>query len=305
MRSVFRQLIEKQAVAPYIMGHVTDGSSTFTFNVNESTPVTVSVGADGWWKWYADRTVTSFKSAFYFKKNISYVEICGFKDFTDCYFMFNADQNATESNLETVRFINCDFSKVTDEHRMFRGRAGLKEIIGLDKTKHSLNTTLNTTFQSCELLKLSEDFRWENLICSNVTNFTGTFMNCYNIDKVDISNSGIPNTIYYICSGAKKIKTLYLPNIPSDCNVTGFMGGAPVQNFEINDVKIGLNLAGSAVLTKQSILNLINATTASVTHTLYSAVYNKCASGGEWNTDVQAAIDAKALEGYTVTLISA
>lgn len=48
-------------VKPYIAGHVTDGSSTFTFTVNGNESVTVPVDASGGWKWVVDRTVTSLE----------------------------------------------------------------------------------------------------------------------------------------------------------------------------------------------------------------------------------------------------
>lgn len=41
---------------PYIAGHVTDGSSTFTFKVNNQN-VTVPVDANGNWKWKIDRAI--------------------------------------------------------------------------------------------------------------------------------------------------------------------------------------------------------------------------------------------------------
>ena len=61
---------------PYIAGHVTDGSSSFTFKVN-NTDVTVPVDANGNWKWVVDRTITSLESAFQDKTNIDILTIEG------------------------------------------------------------------------------------------------------------------------------------------------------------------------------------------------------------------------------------
>lgn len=76
-------------------------------------------------------------------------------------------------------------------------------------------------------------------------------------------------------------------------------------NIDADIIRINLNLSSTGVLTKQSIINIINASQANLTHTLQASVYAKCASGGVWHTDIQAAIDAKAAQGYVVTLISA
>ena len=71
------------------------------------------------------------------------------------------------------------------------------------------------------------------------------------------------------------------------------------------EIKANIPLNALSLLKKQSIINIINAAAANVTYTLHATIYAKCASGGDWHTDIQAAINAKAAQGFTVTLISA
>lgn len=224
MRSVFRQLIEKQAVNPYISGHITDGSSTFTFTVNDNESVTVPVDANGDWKWVVDRTITNFQDSFKQKNNIEKLFI--YDKLNDCTSLYGMFTDA--SALQEVEFRNAIFNKVT--------------------------------------------------------------------------------TTAYMLNRAYALTKLKLPNAQFDSLTTVsnmFIDATNLETIEIKSFKISLNLRWQSKLTEQSVINLINAAQASITITLHSTVYNKCASGGEWYTDIQAAIDAKALEGYTVTLISA
>ena len=291
---------------PYISGHVTDGSSTFTFKINGETNVTVPVDSNGNWKWYANTTITYFNNMFNEIHNIDFVEINSFSGFTGCSQMFRAS-TANDYNLKTVIFKNCDFSSSITLYGMFMRRRGLITIKGLDKTKHSSNTTLNCTFQHCESLVFDSNFNWNNLISNGITNFTGTFMNCKAYTGlIDLSNSSLPTTVN-LCISNANIKTIKLPQqLSSNCNVDGiFTGAYYVESITAYSISKSMNLKDCNKLTKQSVLSLINAASASISYTLNSTVYNKCASGGDWYTDIQAAIDAKAQQGYTVTLISA
>ena len=288
---------------PYISGHVTDGSSTFSFLVNENVTITTNVDSKGDFKWYADRKITSLKQAFNEKRNISFVKLCNLKDFTNMTQMFRG--GSADTNLTKIVFKNCDFSNVTNLTNAFSNRRGLISIEGLDRTT-SLNTSLNCTFQYCESLVFDSDFNWDKFINSGITNFTGTFMSCKgHSGTIDLSNSSSP-TAFPSCFGNCYAKTIIFPqSIPSNCNVDGiFTGAFYVENIIAYSISNSMNLK-DCPLTKQSVLNLINAAQANITYTLKYSVYNKCASGGEWYSDVQAAIDAKALQGYTVTLISA
>ena len=295
----------KEYDRPYISGHVTDGSSTFTFKINNSTDITVPVNSDGNFKWYVNTSITSLQNAFNEKHNISVIELYGLKDVTSLYNMFRG-ATSVDYNLEKVIFKNFDFSKITTEYNVFVRRRGLKSLIGFDSMKHSSNINLNSTFQQCYSLEFGNDFKWENVVHENITDLTNCFYDVRSLNnkKIDCSKASTAKLqgTFFNCY----VEDVYLPITNVDTNITSIFEGAQnLRNIYAQTIFKDINIRWSQRLTKQSILNIINAAAANVTYTLHSTVYNKCASGGEWYTDVQAAIDAKALEGYTVTLISA
>ena len=118
---------------------------------------------------------------------------------------------------------------------------------------------------------------------------------------IDISECELNTTDYYYFSGST-LATIYAPKIKS--NLSGFLSG--VSNLiATDDVLSNLSIGNCSGMTKEGVLSLINFAARNNTYTLHPSVYGKCANGGEWHTDIQAAIDAKAAEGYIVTLISA
>lgn len=118
---------------------------------------------------------------------------------------------------------------------------------------------------------------------------------------IDISECEL-NTTDHSHFMANTLTTIYAPKIKS--NLSGFMSG--VSNLiATDDVLSNLSIGNCSGMSKEGVLSLINFAARNNTYTLHSTVYNKCASGGEWHTDIQAAIDAKAAQGFTVTLISA
>ena len=71
-------------VKPFIKGHITDGSSTFTFTVNGNESVTVPVDAGGKWKWVVDRTITSLKHSFTNLTQLDEITFKNIKTTADC-----------------------------------------------------------------------------------------------------------------------------------------------------------------------------------------------------------------------------
>lgn len=298
-------------IKPYIKGHVIDGSSTFTFTVNGNESITVPVDTNGNWKWVVDRTVTSLANAFDEKTNISEVVICGLKDLTAMNRIFRGG-SGNDTTLKKVVFKKCDFTKVTTLNGGFNNRRGLESIEGLDSSEWKQNTNLQYAFIYDYNLIFPPNFKWDKFVTAKVTQLGLAFGDCrmlvggspINGGKIDCSNATPINmdTAFQNCFA----EVICLPVIDENCSVTNIFSGALyLKTITINLLKKSLNIGKSSFLTKQSVLNLINAAAADVTYTLHATPYAKCASGGEWNTDVQAAIDAKALEGYTVTLISA
>ena len=88
----------------------------------------------------------------------------------------------------------------------------------------------------------------------------------------------------YIGSGisTNSIKTLF-----SDCK--------KLEYIRINTTYNGLYLNDSPLLSKESVLSMINGSEDgyTVTHTLHPDVYAKCVDGGEWSAEIQTALANK------------
>lgn len=108
------------------------------------------------------------------------------------------------------------------------------------------------------------------------------------------------NPLYF----AYRAKCLwYMPNI--DIWSNGLTLQTQSRIIAKGYIKANMNIGNLNNLLKNNIISIIEAAAANVTYTLHATIYAKCANGGEWHTEIQAAIDAKAAQGYTVTLISA
>lgn len=118
---------------------------------------------------------------------------------------------------------------------------------------------------------------------------------------IDISECEL-NTTDYSYFMANTLTKVYAPKIKS--NLSGFMSGVS-DLIATDDVLSNLSIGNCSGMSKDGVLSLINFAARNNTYTLHSSVYGKCASGGEWHTEIQSAIDAKAAQGFTVTLISA
>ena len=118
---------------------------------------------------------------------------------------------------------------------------------------------------------------------------------------IDIRGCDLNTTDYYYFSGST-LTTIYVPKIKS--NLSGFLSGVS-DLIATDDVLSNLSIGNCSGMSKEGVLSLINFAARNNTYTLHSSVYGKCASGGEWHTEIQSAIDAKAAQGFTVTLISA
>lgn len=260
-------------VKPYISGHITDGSSTFTFTVNSNESVTVPVDANGSWKWVADRKVTNLGNAFKNIGNISRVELVGFKDVTSLSSTFGYT-SSNDYNLKTVVFENFNFENVTSEYYLFGGRLGLESVVGIDSTPHTNNESLNTAFQYCFALTFPDDFNWLNFVGSKVTSLLGTFYGCKVMTKADLRNA-TPTSIYYMFNTANKLTDLYLPRITTSLtNSTNWdLGASQLKNVNVDIIEVSLTFKSSK-LTEQSVVNLFNAVAADgITLTFHATVF--------------------------------
>lgn len=101
------------------------------------------------------------------------------------------------------------------------------------------------------------------------------------------------------CSALENLK---MPSIPRGTDVDDFVKGCTsLANIELNALNVEAISFEDCPLTKQSVLNLINAATADVDITLKQTVYDAYAS----DSDVTAAIAAKSGSSITVQLIRA
>lgn len=76
---------------------------------------------------------------------------------------------------------------------------------------------------------------------------------------------------------------------------TLFSGCAKLEYIRVNSTYFGLYLNDSPLLSKESVLSMINGAVNgyTVTHTLHPDVYTKCVDGGEWYAEINEALKNK------------
>ena len=76
---------------------------------------------------------------------------------------------------------------------------------------------------------------------------------------------------------------------------TLFSGCKKLEYIRVNATYYGLYLNDSPLLSKESVLSMINGSVDgyTVTHTLHTDVYAKCMDGGEWSAEIQTALANK------------
>ena len=76
---------------------------------------------------------------------------------------------------------------------------------------------------------------------------------------------------------------------------TIFSGCNKLEYIRITYTSFGLYLNDSPLLSKESVLSMINGSDDgnTVTHTLHPDVYAKCVDGGEWSAEIQTALANK------------
>lgn len=89
---------------------------------------------------------------------------------------------------------------------------------------------------------------------------------------------------------------LYFSNkIDTNSLKTIFYNCKKLEYIRVNTTYSGLYLNDSPLLSKESVLSMINGSDneSTVTHTLHPDVYAKCVDGGEWFTEIQTALANK------------
>ncbi len=244
---------------PYIKGHVTDGSASFTFKVNGSN-ITVSVGSDGWWYWEVDRNVTSLSRAFESITNIDIVEINKIDTITILSSFCNI-----ASALKKITFKKCDLSEVTYADYAFRNCTNLTDIIGIETLSP---TSASATFASTKINSIHPSF------FKNFTRLGDAFYNTP-IEYADISQAElewIRNTF-----NNSQLKTVVLGNVKSGIEFSGSPFGTNLENIIMADGKTiegDVTITSTSRLTEQSIVNLFNAVAADdITFTFHATVF--------------------------------
>lgn len=90
-------------------------------------------------------------------------------------------------------------------------------------------------------------------------------------------------------------KISFQSNILSNIRNTIFSGCVKLEYIRVNTTPFGLYLNDSPLLSKESVLSMINGSQDgnTITHTLHPDVYAKCVDGGEWFAEIQTALANK------------
>lgn len=217
---------------PYIAGHVTDGSSTFTFRVNNAD-VTVNVGANGWWKWKQNVVLTT----------LSRMIISNVVD-------------------EVI------FSVVTDNYvtanEMFFGYYGLNSLKKITILK-PIKVQGNISYMISCCPSLEEVVGTENILGKDITSYRELFsqnpllrspLDFHNIKPSVTADSVVCNSYSPYCTN---VTSMYLYDI------TRNMVNIPthiipnVVDFNIDLIEQSVSFSNNSLLTYQSMLNIANA----------------------------------------------
>lgn len=132
--------------------------------------------------------------------------------------------------------------------------------------------------------------RW--FVNSKIREFmTSTMNNSCNIQLTGNSDYAFSseNLVKISCElyFSSNISTNSLKTLFSDCK--------KLEYIRVNTTYFGLYLNASPLLSKESVLSMINGSVDgnTVTHTLHPDVYAKCVDGGEWSVEIQAALANK------------
>ena len=99
------------------------------------------------------------------------------------------------------------------------------------------------------------------------------------------------SSMYAACGSLTSIPQLDTSNATDINNVISFCNS--LQNIKINNLKLSISITNSALLTKESLLYMIQnaAPTSAITITLHSSVYDKYIEDG----DIVSALSAQPL----------
>lgn len=239
--------LDEGEVQPYIKGHITNGSSIFTFKVNNQD-ITVPVDSNGNWRWVVDRTITSFKNAFLNKTN-----------FDECY-MYKVVMSGSCENM----FNGCSKLKKLTLDNSISDTSYLYNFFYLTTTIEREVVIKNVLFDKCT----SARFLFGN--CNSVIGSNKlTFENCTDITRMFFNFNGETLDL----SSADFTKVTLSGQAFDAINLQGRV--SPLKNINIKKIGCDLNFSACPNLTAQSVVNLFNAVAADdIVLTFHQNVWN-------------------------------
>ena len=185
-----------------------------------------------------------------------------------------------------------DTSKVTKMGYMFRDCYSLMSVPLLDTSNV---TNMNYMFDSCNSLK-----RIPLLDTGNVTSMAMMLQNCYSLTSVPQLNTSKVKAMQQMFYGCYSLTSVAQLNASAATNVTSmFNNCTSLAHINLEGINIGCKLPSTPVLSKESLLYLINneVATSAITITLHSFAYER------FSTDADV---VKALNNHpNITLASA
>lgn len=160
-----------------------------------------------------------------------------------------------------------------------------------------------------------ENWYMNSMQRTNICNFNNgsafSLVNCFLSSAIVVAKIGKFGLykISNLFNGCAQLQTVLDPldfrhlTAQSNIDTTSFSRCAKLRNINIQNLKVSINFADSPLISKESLLYMIDncASNATFTITLHSAVYAKCVEGGEWYSEVSIALSA-AQSGKTTTI---
>ena len=230
-------------VKPYISGHVTDGSSTFTFQLYNGAEITVPVDSNGNWVWYWDGNPISLRGSFADKTELDRIEFYKIEA-TSC--------RSTFSRCGDISISIIDSFHTTDDFYGF---------------SNSVSSITNLVVKKCTFAEMTNGWRAFGNVQGDI------IMNGCMFAKLTNGYS-----MFYGCKG----ESILLPdaefmNLTNTQYMFGDVSAAQAKNMKNIEIKkIGVNLIFSLYqnLTEQSVVNLFNAVSKDgITLTFHATVF--------------------------------
>lgn len=230
-------------VKPYISGHVTDGSSTFTFQLYNGAEITVPVDSNGNWVWYWDGNPISLRASFTDKTELDKIEF--FKiEATSC--------RGTLTRCDNISISIVDSFHTTDDFYGFC---------------NGVSSISNLVVKKCTFAEMTSGWRAFGSVQGDIIMKGCTFA------KLTDGYS-----MFYGCKG----ESILLPDAElMILTRTNYMFGdlsaaqaKNMKNIEIKKIGVCLNFGQYQNLTAQSVVNLFGAVAADgITLTFHATVY--------------------------------